>query len=226
MITIRSLEKSFGSKHVLKQVNLDLAPGILHGLVGENGAGKTTLFRCIAGLETYDGTIAFSGGSIKDVTGFLPTTPFFLSRITGREYLQLLCNARKVKTGDLNEKNIFELPLDEYTDTYSTGMKKKLALTGVLLQGNDIFLLDEPFNGVDLHSNLIIQEILLKLRELGKTVVISSHIFSILSESCDVIHYLKQGAIGRSVGKEGFASLEQEMRGQEIQGMVERLGLR
>ncbi|AEE53300.1 ATP-binding cassette domain-containing protein [Haliscomenobacter hydrossis] len=226
MIEIENLSKSYGQKRVLKNVNLSLASGKVYGIVGENGAGKTTLFKCIAGLETCTGTITSVYPILKNHLGFLPTNPFFLSKITGSEYLQLLCNARNVKMTKFQEKNIFELPLDQYAETYSTGMKKKLALTGILLQNNDFFILDEPFNGVDIQSNMIITAIIHELVALQKTIVISSHIFSTLNDTCDEIHLLREGVFVKRVEKADFQELDAEMKSFALGDRIERLGLR
>jgi len=226
MIAIKSLRKSYGNNKVLKNINLQFKPGEINGVVGENGAGKTTLFNCIAGFENYSGDINYSNGIIKDVTGFLPTNPHFLSKITGLEYLQLLCNARNIKFENLKDKNIFDLPLKRYAETYSTGMKKKLALTAILFQNNEIFILDEPFNGVDIQSNIIIKELLLKLKELNKIVILSSHIFSTLNETCDLLHHLKGGEIINSVGKEDFAIIEKNMVSSSVKSKIGLLDLK
>lgn len=225
MIEIENLSKSFGQKTVLKNVNLRLEKGQVYGIVGENGAGKTTLFKCIAGLENCTGTISSDYPILKNHLGFLPTSPYFLSRITGREYLQLLCNARKVHIPDFEAKNIFELPLNQYAETYSTGMKKKLALTGILLQPNDFFILDEPFNGVDIQSNMIITAIIQRLKALNKTVVISSHIFSTLNDTCDEIQLLREGTFVKKVAKADFQELDEEMKSFALGDRIERLGL-
>lgn len=216
MITIEGLKKSYGNKKVLKNIDLTFRAGAITGIAGENGSGKTTLFRCVAGLEKHQGTIRYAGNSIKDTTGFLPTNPYFLSKMTGREYLRLMTNARQVRIDDLDHRNLFDLPLDQYADTYSTGMKKKLALTAILLQRNDIFILDEPFNGVDIQSNMVIREILVKLKELGKIIIISSHVFSLIGETCDVLHQIRDGEIIRSGGREMFALIEEDMKGAGI----------
>lgn len=226
MIKIRGLSKSFGNNEVLKNINLEFSTGHVYGIVGENGAGKTTLFRCIAGLEGYDGEIIAEPAPLKNHLGLLLTEPFFFSRITGREYIRLLCNARNKPDADIDGKNIFDLPLNRYASTYSTGMKKKLALTAILLQENEYFILDEPFNGVDIQSNIILSEIIRKLKELNKTVLISSHIFSTLSETCDEIHLLRKSEQVRSVRKAEFKSLEDEMRSITIGNRIEKLGLK
>ncbi len=226
MIEILGLSKSYGTKEVLKNINLKFESGKAYGIVGENGAGKTTLFRCVAGLEDYHGKITSNFDPLKNHLGLLPTDPFFFPKITGKEYIQLLCNARNEKIADIESKNIFELPLNQYAATYSSGMKKKLAFTAVLLQKNEYFIFDEPFNGVDIQSNIIIAEIIHKLKEINKIVIISSHIFSTLSDTCNEIHLLANGEFIKTVQKENFSKLEAEMKEFSIGNKIEQLELK
>jgi ABC-2 type transport system ATP-binding protein len=205
---------------------MEFSTGNVYGIVGENGAGKTTLFRCIAGLESYSGEIISDVMPLKNHLGLLLTEPFFFTMMTGREYIRLLCNARGKTNVDIDNKNIFDLPLEQYASTYSTGMKKKLAITAILLQENEYFILDEPFNGVDIQSNIILTEIILKLKELNKIVIISSHIFSTLSDTCDEIHLLRKGEQIKSVNKTGFKDLEQEMKEITIGNLIKNLDLK
>ena len=225
MIHLKHVSKAYGKKQVLEDINLQFEPGQVYGIVGANGAGKTTLFKCIAGLEPYYGKIESDQTPLKDHLGFLGTDPFFFPKLTGREYLQLLCNARGISGKDFSKTNIFNLPLDEYAVNYSTGMKKKLALGAILLLENDYYILDEPFNGVDIQSNIIITEIIQRLKQLNKVVLISSHIFSTLSKTCDRIYLLKDGTINRAVEKADFDALEQEMIDFTIGDSIDQLGL-
>jgi ABC-2 type transport system ATP-binding protein len=226
MIRINGLSKSYGKGDVLVNITLEFSKGNVYGIVGENGAGKTTLFRCIAGLERYKGEIISDINPLKNHLGLLLTDPFFFSKITGKEYIRLLCNARGKTNFEIDDKNIFDLPLNQYASTYSTGMKKKLAITAILLQDNEYFIFDEPFNGVDIQSNIILTEIILKLKELNKIVLISSHIFSTLSDTCDEIHLLRKGEQIKSVQKTEFKNLEQEMKTVSIGNRIEKLDLK
>ena len=212
MLEIKNLTKTYGNTVALENINLDFHPGKVYGIVGENGAGKTTLFKCIAGLESYQGNISSTFHPIKDHLGYLETNPIFMSYLTGWEYLKLLCKAKNITTENFEEQNLFDLPLLEYAENYSTGMKKKLALMGVLLRKNDIIILDEPFNGVDIQSNMLISEIISELKVLKKTILISSHIFSTLNESCDEIVLLSRGKVVRQVQKDSYAALEKSMK--------------
>jgi len=225
MITITNLSKSYGFTDALIEVNLEIEPGKVYGVVGPNGAGKTTLFNCLAGLTGYSGSIAYKQKDIRNFMGFLPTEPYFLSWITAREHLQLICNARKIKNIDLDKANIFELPLDRFASGYSTGMKKKLALLGILIQQNQFFILDEPFNGVDIQSNLLISEIILALRAKGRTLIISSHILSSLTEICDHFIILKDGRVVQQANRDEFADIERQMKKAEIGDKLQRLHL-
>lgn len=222
-VEVFQLTKSFGTDEVLKGIDLNFQTGQVYGLVGQNGAGKTTLFNCLAGLETHGGNVIAEGGRLKDRLGFLQTEPYFPSRLTGREYLRLFCKARGVPDEGLDTQNVFDLPLDRYAQQYSTGMKKKLGLLAVLLQRNEFFILDEPFNGVDIHSALLITEIIQRLKNEKKTVLISSHIFSTLKDTCDIIHVLDGGNITEIIGKDDFERLERDMAAFAIGNRLDAL---
>jgi ABC-2 type transport system ATP-binding protein len=226
MIKILNLKKKFGENQVLNGVTATLVEGNVYGIVGENGSGKTTLFRCLAGLENYQGEIEYDGGMLKNELGLLLTEPFFMTKITGLEYLKFMCQARSIDSGNLLERNVFDLPLNRYAETYSTGMKKKLALTAILMQENSVFILDEPFNGVDIQSNILISEIILKLKALNKTIILSSHIFSTLSDTCDQIFLLKKGEFSNPILKHEYAELEKSMKEETVLKRLDKLGLK
>jgi ABC-2 type transport system ATP-binding protein len=208
MIELKNIYKKYGDKTILNGIDMQFASGKIYGIMGSNGAGKTTLFKCIAGLEKYEGEIVSDLNPLKNHIGLLWTVPYFFSKITGKEYIEFICFARNMKINNIEEKNIFDLPLNRYASLYSTGMKKKLALTAVLPQKNEVFILDEPFNGVDIQSNILIESIIKELRDKGKIILISSHILSTLSNNANEIYYLKDGNSTRFSSKNHFEGLE------------------
>lgn len=211
MISLRNINISYNLKsHVIKNLNLDLKPSLIHGIVGLNGAGKTTLLNTVFGLiKAQSGEIVINNEKLtKRHIAYLPTENYFYPKITGREYLSLFEN----NDFNVDEWNkLFLLPLDKLIDGYSTGMKKKLALIGTLKKDKPVIILDEPFNGLDIETSRITRNILLQLKEKGKTIIVTSHIIETLTNLCDYIHYLNQGEIQHSLDKTGFEKFEKEI---------------
>ncbi len=211
MLIINNLWVGYGkNSDVIKDLNIRLGQNQIHGLVGLNGAGKTTLLNTIYGLiKQKNGVVLFNDNEIsRKQIGFLETGSYFYSNITGKEYLSLFKN----DDFDINEWNkLFDLPLNKLIENYSTGMKKKLALIGVLKLDKQMVILDEPFNGLDMETCRVLRMIVLKLKERRKTIIITSHILESLTNLCDEIHYLKDGAIKFSKSKNEYNMLEQEI---------------
>jgi ABC-2 type transport system ATP-binding protein len=211
MISIERLQVTYGSHKVLQDLNLSLSAGI-HGIVGLNGAGKTTLLNTLAGMiKPSGGSATLDGKPLfhQDIS-FLETKHFFYSRITGREYLELFRLARR--EFDISGWNaLFELPLDNLIENYSTGMQKKLAFMGVICLDRPVLILDEPYNGVDLESYRKMKQVVQTMNSNGRIIIITSHILESLTSLCDHIHYLKEGRISLSAGKEAFAGLEDRL---------------
>lgn len=221
MIIIRNLSKKYRSNFILKNINISFKEGFIYGIIGKNGAGKTTLFNCLAGLENYKGKISSDIGSLKNNLGFLPTENFFFNKMTGREYIRFMANARNKEIKNIECKNIFNLPLDNYVSTYSSGMKKKLAFTAIIIQENNYYIFDEPFNGIDIESNILLTEIIRYLRKQNKCIILSSHIFSTLIDSCDIIHILEDGNISNPIEKEKFNDIERQYKKETIGHKIE-----
>lgn len=211
LITVRNLSKSYARTKVLEDLSVTYESGMIYGLVGENGSGKTTLFNCLMGIVPYDGNIRKAAGiSI----GYLPAESYFYSLVTGQEYLDFCLKAKgkSVEKQQVEAANeAFQLPLHRYASEYSTGMKKKLALMALLLQDNNLYILDEPFNGVDLYGCIQLKRIIRLLKKQGKTVVLSSHQIIILRELCDSIDYLNHHAIVRRYTHESADEIEKSI---------------
>jgi ABC-2 type transport system ATP-binding protein len=215
MISIKNLSVTFGEHVVLNNICMNFVEGHVHGIVGLNGAGKTTFFNALAKtLKPDEGLVEKDGIPliIKD-TAYLETVNFFYSRITGNEYLKIF----KQTNADFNLQTFqqyFKLPLDELVENYSTGMKKKLALLAILKQDKPIFILDEPFNGLDLETNKILELIITTLKQKGKTVFISSHIIEPLLTTCNNIHLLENGSFIKSFEQAEFDKIDDALFGK------------
>jgi len=229
MLEIVNLRKAYGDHVVLHDVSLTLRPGTIHGLVGANGAGKTTLLHCLYGLETgFTGTARDTGGlAVRERTGLLPYEPYFYPRLTGREYLEFSLQARGRPVVNFAGWNqLLELPLDQYADEYSAGMRKKLALLALLVQDFAFLILDEPFNGLDLEANLLLKEILCRLRDRGTGIFLTSHILGALTEVADEITVLVAGRVQRHYAAAEFSTLESDLLDslhREKLGMLDQL---
>jgi ABC-2 type transport system ATP-binding protein len=208
MITINNLTVAYHKgENVIDSLSISFPENAIHGVVGLNGSGKTTLFNTIFGFKKAQcGTVLYNGQPVtKTDIAYLPAENYFYSNITGREYITLFRNP----LFDIDEWNkLFMLPLDRIIDEYSTGMQKKLALMGVIKQNKPVVILDEPFNGLDIEMCRIVYYILTRLKETGKTIIVSSHIIESLTNVCDYIHYLEKGKIQFSKSKEDFALFE------------------
>ena len=213
MIEIKDLYVAY-DQPVLKGLNLIMKEHTVHGLLGRNGAGKTTLFRTILGLvKPSQGTIKHPFPSaLRQNISLLESEPYFYPFMKGKEYLRLL-NAQPKEISFWN--NIFDLPLDRYAQHYSTGMKKKLAFMAVLIQDRPLWLLDEPFNGIDFETNEKMSEII-KQSASNKTILIASHIIDKLTQICDRISILDHGQISDNIERDGFRHITDKLR-QAIQ---------
>ncbi|MDR2810088.1 MAG: ATP-binding cassette domain-containing protein [Tannerellaceae bacterium] len=208
MLTINNLTVQYGRHIVLNELNLTLEQGQVHGLIGLNGSGKTTLLNTMYGLvKSTKGEIVYNGTPLrKTKIAFLQTENFFYSTITGREYLNFFRYYNPSFNVD-SLLNLFQLPLHELVDSYSTGMKKKLAILSTLILDKELMIFDEPFNGIDIESMYVLTHLIGKLKDKGKTVILTSHIIDTLIPLCDKIHYLQDGKISQSFDSVEFPHL-------------------
>lgn len=206
MLEIKNISVSFKDKNVLQNLNLEIEEGIILGILGKNGAGKTTLFESLYQSQKYNGEILWQNQKLlRENISYLETENYFYPYITGREYLSYFSKDRLPKTIELAEK--FQLPLDRYVQYYSSGMKKKLALIGMLMLDKPINILDEPFNGVDFEGVHLLYDIIRELKQSNKMVIISSHIIETLFHTCDRIVTLENGLISNIFEKTDFEKL-------------------
>ncbi len=227
MLTITDLHCAYGDTPVLAIPHYELAPGV-HGIVGLNGAGKTTLLNALFGSgRNAEARIRWNDVDMGHWnTGFQEAESYFHPGITGGEYLDLFIPTNGTP-GDDALQSLLEVPLDQLISTYSTGMKRKLVLLGVLRQDREVLLLDEPMNGLDLASVRVLEAIICRLAERGRTVLITSHVLGPLVALCDRIHLLQHGQFTRMFERGDTSGLEQALFAEldkRTQGVVAQWG--
>jgi ABC-2 type transport system ATP-binding protein len=221
-LSIKNIKVNYGNKEVLNQLNAHFCSGNIYGIIGLNGSGKTTFYNTIQGLiKPSAGSILLNDKPLKkqDIA-YLETSNFFYSYITGREYLDLFEDHESLINA-FNLTQIFNLPLDELIETYSTGMKKKLAMMAMLKKNVSVYLLDEPYNGLDLESCKIVDLIIKFLKQNNKIVLISSHIIDPLMKITDALYLLKNGAFS-IYNIEQYEDVEKQLFG-DIESKVQKL---
>ena len=228
MLQIKNLHVAYGEKKVLQGLDFTANVGEIAGIVGLNGSGKTTLLNTIYGeIKSRDGEVSFGNQAIVPTSiAYLKTQNFFYQRITGAEYLDLF--RMQHPNFNVEEWNaVFRLPLEKWVDSYSTGMKKKLAFMGILSLNRDVIILDEPFNGLDLETNETLKNILKILRSKQKTILVTSHILETLTTICDRIYYLNDGVMQHHFEAKDYHQLEAlltKFEYDDLDRLVEGLG--
>ena len=208
MLKIQIDQKKYGSKLILEDIEIHIEKPGIYGVIGKNGHGKTTLFKCILGLEGYKGNSFLNDEKLLlQNAGWVPTEPPIYDELTANEFYDFYAHLLDLKTFVFNE--IFEVPENQLIREFSTGMKKKTYLNAVFQKDFLIYILDEPFNGLDLESNYLLMNY---IRELSKTsiVLISSHILEILYKDCDSIFLLKDKNIHK-FQKNEFSEIEKRL---------------
>lgn len=190
MIVLEGLTKRFGDRTAIENVSLHASGGEIVALLGPNGAGKTTTTRLLLGLLTPSRGRALVGGldasqdsmEIRAQTGFVTENPGFYSRVTGRrnlEFFGTLYGLNPRVLGERIESNLRRFELwdrrDDPFGTYSRGMKQKLALARSLLHDPQLLLLDEPTAGLSPEARVDFRNLLVGLREDGKTILLCTH---------------------------------------------------
>ena len=207
IIEVNQVSKYFSHIPVLKNVSLSVEAGSTIGIVGSNGSGKSVLFQTVCGFLTPDGgTIKIRGELLgkkrdfPDNVGVLINSPGFISLNTGLQNLKYLAGIR----GVIGERQIRaamqKVGLDPEDRTkveqYSLGMKQKLGLAQAIMAGQDILILDEPFNALDYKTHNDVKEILRVLQAEGKTMLLTSHNYEDLEALCNQIYVLDDGNLG------------------------------
>lgn len=208
MLQITDLVKCFGDFYALNNMNLSIPRGELFGFVGPNGAGKTTTMKIICGLLKADsGSVMVDGidalqyiDKVKEKIGYMPDFFGTYDNLKAIEYLEFYASIHGIN-GTKARQLCFDLlelvnlsdKADAYVDGLSRGMKQRLCLARCLVHNPELLILDEPASGLDPRARFEMKGILKNLTEMGKTILISSHILPELSEMCTSIGIVQGG---------------------------------
>ena len=207
IIELDRVSKAFSRRTILNDVTLAIEAGHTVGIVGSNGSGKSVLFQVICGFLTPDsGTVRVRGetlGGNRDFPenmGVLINSPGFISLDTGLQNLRYLAGIRGV-IGDREIRDAMKkvgLDPDDRTrvEHYSLGMKQKLGLAQAIMEGQDILILDEPFNALDYKTYNDVKEIIRALQAEGKTILMTSHNYEDIETLCNEVYVLEEGTLG------------------------------
>mgnify|MGYP002741883382 CR=1 FL=1 len=187
MLQIKHLEKSYQDRIILNHISLTIEKPGLYGVVGVNGAGKTTFFKCLSGLEPYQGEILYNKKTLSsDQVAFVPTEPYLYDHLTVGEFYSFYRKLLGIKTV---EKYTFEIDKNTLIKRLSTGMRKKVYYNAVLQKPYTLYIFDEPFNGLDIASVIHIKKLLHSLAQTP-IVLVASHLLESL-QACVKIYLLQ-----------------------------------
>lgn len=228
MLKIVKFSKIYGNnkKKAVDDLNLEVEAGEIYGFIGHNGAGKTTTIKSIVGINEFnEGDIYIDGVSIKEnpiecksKIAYIPDNPDIYLSLTGIGYLNFIADIFNISKDD-REKSIkkyadkFELTqnLGDLVSTYSHGMRQKLAIISALIHKPKLFVLDEPFVGLDPKATFTLKEIMRDLCKNGVSIFFSSHVLEVVEKLCDRVGIIKDGKLitDKEVNKlKGDRSLE------------------
>ncbi|MBW9158701.1 ABC transporter ATP-binding protein [Clostridium tagluense] len=206
IISIDNVSKVFKKTTVLDRVSIDFEKNKIHGLVGRNGSGKTMLLKCICGfIPVTSGEIIVDGKKIgKDIdipknVGIIIETPGFLPNYSGYKNLKFLASINNSISKEKIKATMTRVGLDpeskKWVGKYSLGMRQRLGVAQAIMEDQAILLLDEPMNGIDKHGIQAMRDLLLQLRDEGKTIILASHSTEDIDTLCDTVCEMDQGKL-------------------------------
>ena len=210
MIEIKNVTKKYGEKIALNNISFTVNDGEIFAFIGHNGAGKTTLIKSIVGIHEFDeGDILINGKSIKTdpiackkEMAFVPDNPELYEQMKAIDFINFVCDMYEVPQ-NIRETNIkkysklFEIEenLNDTIDSFSHGMKQKVAIISALAHNPKILIMDEPFVGLDPKAVFDVKEIMNEMIKEGKTIFFSTHILDVAEKLCSRVAIIKKGEL-------------------------------
>ncbi len=210
MIEFQHLRRTYGNKAAVADLTLSVAPGELFAFLGPNGAGKTTTIKMLVGLlRPSSGTIRVCGHDVvvqsreaNRLLGYVPDEPYLYDKLSGREFLQFIADMHNLSATEGRsridrETENFALHefIDELAETYSHGMKQRLAFAAALLHDPQVLIVDEPMVGLDPRSARLVKDLLRRKAREGATVFMSTHSLTVAEEISDRIGVVDHGRL-------------------------------
>ncbi len=210
-LEIKSLTKQYRDFIAVDHINLSVRRGIIFGFLGPNGAGKTTTIKMMGGiLKPTTGDVFILGHSIcrepinaKSFLGFVPDRPYLYEKLTGMEYLRFIGGIYNISESEIISRSeellgLFEIQnfKDELIENYSHGMKQRLVICGALIHKPKLFVIDEPFVGLDPKGARLLKRVFTELAKKSNcTVFMSTHTLQVVEELCDELAIIHHGKI-------------------------------
>lgn len=210
MIEIRDLTKRYGDFTAVDRLSLQAVPGQIFGFLGPNGAGKTTTIRIIAGLSLpTSGTALVNGIDVirepvraKAAMGYVPDRPYLYEKLTGRELLHFVADLYRRDWSQCEPRALELLRwfglgewIDARIENLSHGMKQKLVIVSALVHDPAVLIIDEPMVGLDALAQRQVKQLLRRLADEGKTILLTTHTLSVAEAVCDQIAIINRGKI-------------------------------
>lgn len=210
MIDIKDCTKKYGELIAVNNLSLSVRESRIFGLLGPNGAGKSTTIKMMVGLIRPDSGVIRIGGydisedpiSAKRIMAYIPEKAYIYEKLTAWEYLTFISGLYSMNNQIFQEKakeNLDTFGLSEWKDeligNFSMGMKQRLLLAAAIMREPGVIILDEPHNGLDPKGVRLLKDSLLRLRNGGTTIVLSTHIIAIAEQICDEIAIINKGNV-------------------------------
>ena len=210
MIEIKNITKKYGNNTAIKDISFTVNDGEIFAFIGHNGAGKTTLIKSIVGIHSFDeGDILINGKSIKSEPiackkemAFVPDNPELYEQMKAIDFINFICDIYEVPQ-NTREKNIkkyaklFEIEdnLNDTIESFSHGMKQKIALISALAHEPKVLIMDEPFVGLDPKAVFDVKQVLNEMIKEGKIIFFSTHILDVAEKLCTRVAIIKKGEL-------------------------------
>ena len=208
MIEVQHYTKRFGLITAVSDLSFTVPPGTIFGLLGSNGAGKTTTIRALVGLtRPTSGTVRVQGFDVwrepvqaKAAFGYIPDRPYLYGKLTARELLRFVGQLYRVPGVEAEIERwlaVFRLSEfgNELLETYSHGMRQKVAIISALLPDPPVLIVDEPMVGLDPHAARQVRELFRTHADRGRTVLLTTHSLPLAEAVCDRIVVLDRGKV-------------------------------